>query len=122
MSEKPPFDTVRAAFFLVAGVIATYCVLCIAAMVHCWVNYELVAKLERRRVRHERQVLRPAQCRLVSGTGICRRVLSQAIANVNVRSSSLISCQLQRQFVGGIDQLDHLVEVLAGAYDAFGPA
>jgi hypothetical protein len=45
MSEKPPFDTVRAAFFLVAGVIATYCVLCIAAMVHCWVNYELVAKL-----------------------------------------------------------------------------
>lgn len=43
--DKPPFDSVRAGFYLVAGVIATYCVLSLAAMLHCWLNYETVARL-----------------------------------------------------------------------------
>ena len=34
--DKPPFDSVRAAFYLVAGVIATYCLIVLMAMVHCW--------------------------------------------------------------------------------------
>jgi len=37
--EKPPFDTVRAAFYLVAGVIAVYCLIVLMAMVHCWIMY-----------------------------------------------------------------------------------
>ena len=43
--DKPPFDTVRAAFFLVAGVIATYCVLVLLATIHCWLNYEAITRL-----------------------------------------------------------------------------
>lgn len=43
--DKPPFDNVRAAFYLVAGVIATYCVLVLMATIHCWLNYEIIAKL-----------------------------------------------------------------------------
>lgn len=40
MNEKPPFDTVRAAFYLVAGVIAVQCVVILVALVHCWLYFE----------------------------------------------------------------------------------
>jgi hypothetical protein len=45
LSDKPPFDAVRAAFYLVAGVIAVYCIMALTAVVHCWWNYEQIAKL-----------------------------------------------------------------------------
>ena len=46
MSEKPPFDTVRAAFFLVAGVIAVQCLVLLAALVHCWLHFEDAVRLK----------------------------------------------------------------------------
>jgi hypothetical protein len=38
MDEKPPFDTVKAAFFLVAGVIAVHCIVVLAGVAFCWTH------------------------------------------------------------------------------------
>jgi hypothetical protein len=46
VSEKQPFDTVRAAFYLVAGVIAVQCVVILVALAHCWLHYEEAAHLK----------------------------------------------------------------------------
>lgn len=35
MAQKPPFDTTRAAFFLVAAVIAVHCLVVMYGMVFC---------------------------------------------------------------------------------------
>jgi len=46
VSEKPPFDTVKAAFYLVAGVIAVQCVVILVALVHCWMHFEEAIQLK----------------------------------------------------------------------------
>jgi hypothetical protein len=36
VSDKPPFDPVRAVFFLVSGVIAVQCFVILAGVFFCW--------------------------------------------------------------------------------------
>jgi hypothetical protein len=38
VNEKPPFDFVKASFFLVAGVIAVHCAIVLAGVVFCWTH------------------------------------------------------------------------------------
>ena len=40
MSDKPPFDFVKASFFLVAFVIFVHCVVVLAGVAFCWVHVE----------------------------------------------------------------------------------
>jgi hypothetical protein len=40
VADKPPFDTVRAAFFLVAGVIAVHCTVILVGVVFCALQTE----------------------------------------------------------------------------------
>lgn len=45
MAGKPPFDTVRAAFYLIAGVIAVHCLVVLITLVFCWTHPEQEATL-----------------------------------------------------------------------------
>jgi hypothetical protein len=40
MSDRPPFDTIKWSFFLVAFVIATHCIIVMAGVAFCWVHTE----------------------------------------------------------------------------------
>lgn len=42
--DRPPFDPVRAAFYLIAGVIGTYCVVVVASVVSCLIYMETIIK------------------------------------------------------------------------------
>lgn len=44
MSEKPPFDAVKASFYLVATIIGVYCLIAVAGAVACLYFMETIIK------------------------------------------------------------------------------
>lgn len=46
MAQKPPFDTTKWSFVLVAFVICTHCMIVIMGMVFCWIYPEQTARCE----------------------------------------------------------------------------
>lgn len=49
MPERPPFDPVRACFYLVAGVIAVHCFVVIAGATLCIVDFERLPVIDGKR-------------------------------------------------------------------------
>jgi hypothetical protein len=49
MSERPPFDPVRACFFLVAGVIAVHCLVVLAGATLCVVEWSSMPLVDGKR-------------------------------------------------------------------------
>jgi len=41
MEEPPPFDTVKASFFLIAGIIAVHCIVVLAGVVECIIHVDM---------------------------------------------------------------------------------